>query len=88
MLKRKLLLLTLLLLLISVGIVVAQSSANFTLHRTVLLSGGAAESTSYQVKSGIGQPATGLVNGANYQVSTGFFQPGSQHTVWLPMIVK
>lgn len=87
MFRRKLLLLALLLL-ISVGIVVAQSSANFTLHRAVLLSGGAAESASYEVKSVIGQPATGLVNDANYQVSAGFLQPGFGNTVWLPMIVR
>ncbi len=51
MIKRKLLLLALVLLLISVGLVVAQSSTNYTMQRFVMMSGGAADSANYSVTS-------------------------------------
>ena len=91
MIQRKLLLLALVLLLISVGIVVAQSSTNYILQRSVMISGGSADSANYSVTSVIGQPATGVVDSSNYRVSAGFLQPlqqGSGYSVWLPVILK
>ena len=87
--QRKLILLILLLLLISVGIAVAQSSTNFTVHRSVMLSGGEADSANYSVTSVIGQPATGIGDNANYTVSAGFLHSsGANNTIWLPVILK
>jgi hypothetical protein len=86
--QRKLLLLALMLLLLSVGIVVAQSSTNYVLERSVMLSGGASESANYSVSSVIGQPATDLGKSANYQLSAGFLQPNSGSVIFLPIIVK
>ena len=54
--QRKLVLLVLVLLLISVGIVVAQSSANFIVQRFVVAGGGSADSANYALTSVIGQP--------------------------------
>lgn len=88
MIKRKLLLLALVLLLISVGLVVAQSSTNYTMQRFVMFSGGAADSASYTVTAVIGQPATDVVVSANHKVSAGFLQPDSEFVVWLPVVVK
>lgn len=88
MMQRKFLLLALLLLLISVGIVVAQSSPNFSVQRTAMLSGGATDSVNYSVTSVIGQPAAGIGSGANYKVSAGFLQPDSGNVVFLPMITN
>ena len=88
MIKRKLLLLALVLLLISVGLVVAQSSTNYTMQRFVMMSGGAADSANYSVTSVIGQPATDVVVSANHNLSAGFLQPNSDFVVYLPVIVK
>ena len=88
MMKRKLLILVLVLLLISVGIVAAQSSTNYILQRSVMLSGGVSDSANYTVNSVIGQPATGVVDSANHQVSAGFLYPPLGYKVWLPMIIK
>jgi hypothetical protein len=74
-------------LLISAGIVVAQSSTNYRLQRSVLLSGGLSDSTNYQVNSVIGQPATGVSDSSNYNATAGFLYP-SGFKVWLPVIVK
>ncbi len=91
MTQRKLYFLVLVLLLISVGIVVAQSSNNFTLERFVTMSGGTADSTNYKVDSVIGQPATDVVVSSSYKVSGGFLYPtgpgsGTVRKVWLPVI--
>jgi hypothetical protein len=86
--QRKLLLLILVLLLISVGMVVAQSSTNFILQRSVLLSGGLVDSANYKVNSVIGQPATGVVDSSNYQVTAGYLSPESGYKVWLPVILN
>ncbi len=87
--KRKLLLLALALLLISVGMVVAQSSTNYVLQRSVMFSGGMADSANYSVTSVIGQPATDVVVGASHTVSAGFLQPDSGgFKVYLPLMTK
>lgn len=91
--QRKLVLLVLVLLLISVGIVVAQSSANFIVQRFVVAGGGAADSANYALTSVIGQPVTDVVNSPNYKVSAGFLHPlqqdsGLSETIWLPMVLK
>jgi hypothetical protein len=91
MLKRKFLLLALALLLLSVGFAVAQPAAQFVMQRSVLLSGGSADSASYKVTSVIGQPATGAVTSANFGGYTGFLfplEPAPASAVWLPLIVK
>ena len=88
MIKRKLLLLALLLLLISAGLVVAQSSTNYTLQRFTMFSGGASDSANYALHSVIGQPDTDVVVSANHKVSAGFLQPGSDFMVYLPVVVK
>ncbi len=90
---RKLVLLVLVLLLISVGIVVAQSSANFIVQRFVVAGGGSAESANYAVTSVIGQPDTDVVDSSNYKVSAGFLHPlqqgsGLSETIRLPVILK
>lgn len=90
---RKLVLLVLVLLLISVGIVVAQSSANFIVQRFVVAGGGSAESANYAVTSVIGQPDTDVVDSSNYKVSAGFLHPlqqgsSSSETIRLPVILK
>ncbi len=77
MLKRKLLLLVPGLLLISVGMVSAQSSANYVMQRFVMVGGGSADSANYAVASVFGQPATDVVNSANYKVSAGFLRPST-----------
>lgn len=86
--KRKLIVLLLLLLLISVGMVMAQSSANFVVQRHVIGSGGLAASAHYNVTSVIGQQNTDVGNSANFKVSAGFLHPRTQSTVYLPIIVK
>jgi hypothetical protein len=91
MMRRKLWLLTLLLLLISAGVVLAGSSANFVVHRSVLLSGGSAESANYTVDAVIGQPVTGKFDSANYDSTAGFLFPihnklGGE--VLLPVILR
>lgn len=97
MTKHKLLFIALVILLISAGIVVAQTSSNYIVHRSVTLSGGLSDSANYKVHSVIGQPITGVADCSNYQVSAGFLfpQPGAEpHVlsqsclVWLPVIVK
>jgi hypothetical protein len=89
--QRKLLFLGLVLLFMSVAVVMAQSSANYVVHRTTTLSGGASESANYKAQSVIGQPATGLSDSANYVVSDGFLFPEQDYSdlteqVWLPLI--
>lgn len=88
MMQQKLLLLILVLLLISVGIAVAHSSTNYILQRSVLLSGGLADSANYKVISVIGQPATGVVDSTNYSVTAGFLRPQLGYKVWVPVILK
>ncbi len=91
MIQRKLLPLVLLLLLLSVGLGLAQSSTNFNVQRFVTMSGGSADSASYTVKVVIGQPATGVVDSADYTVSAGFLhppQPGTGFKVWLPAATR
>lgn len=91
MMRRKFLLLALMLLLISVGIVIAQSSSNYTSQRFVTVSGGSADSAHYKITSVLGQPATGLGNSQTYKVSDGFLYPlqsGSDFNLWLPIVIK
>jgi hypothetical protein len=71
MMKHKLLLLSLALLLIPAGMVVAQSSANFTVGGFVITSGGSAGSASFSVRSAIGQPSTDVVRSTSFKVSGG-----------------
>jgi hypothetical protein len=91
--RRKLILLVLVLLLISVGIVAAQSSTNYIVHRFATISGGLVDSANYAVTSAIGQPATDVVDSSNYKVSGGFLFPLPQDSVLyerirLPVILK
>ncbi len=95
--QHKLLLLAVVLLLFSMGIVVAQSSTNYRLPRSVISSGGTADSPNYTVTTAIGQPAAGRVNSPNYQGSIGFLLPsytvisppsGSEHVVYLPIVIR
>jgi hypothetical protein len=93
MMQRKLVLLVLVLLLITVGIVVAQSSANFIVQRFVVAGGGSAESANYAVTSVIGQPDTDVVDSSNYKVSAGFLHPlqhdsGDDNKIWLPVLLR
>ncbi len=88
MMKRRLLLIALVVLLISVGLAVAQSSSNFVMQRFVMVSGGTAESAQYKVNAVIGQPATGVVNGANYKGSIGFLFPESRFELYLPLVIR
>jgi len=76
--KRGLIVLVLALLLLSSKMVVAQSSANYTVQRFAIVGGGAADSASYAVTSAIGQPATEFVTGPSYKVSGGFLFPRQQ----------
>ena len=57
------------------GIILAQSSENYSLKKTVLdAGGGTASSASYQVKDAIGQPGlVGTMTSDSYQASAGFF---------------
>ncbi len=95
--QRRLLLLSLVLVLFSVGMVVAQSSTNYRVPRSVISSGGTADSANYTVSSAIGQPVAGQVNSSSYQGSIGFLLPsynlisppgGSKHLVYLPIVVR
>ena len=87
--QRKFLLLALLLMLISVGLIAAQSSPNYVVHRTVMQSGGASVSLNYAVTSVIGQPSTDVVASSNYSVSAGFLHPlGLNYRIWLPMVTR
>jgi len=89
MMRRKLVFLVLVLLLISVGIVVASSSANYVMQRFVMAGGGSANSVNYTVTSVIGQQATDIVDSSNYSVSAGFLHPLQFHNkTYLPVIVK
>jgi len=81
------------LLLIPIGSAAAQPSTNYVMQRSVITSGGLANSASYSVTSVIGQPVTDVMNNTSYQVSGGFShmpQQASQidHQLWLPVIVK
>lgn len=95
--QRKLLLLAMVLLLFSMGMVVAQSSINYHLPRSVISSGGMADSPNYTVTTAIGQPAAGRVNSPNYRGSIGFLLPsytlisppaGSGYMVYLPLVTR
>ena len=89
--QRKLLILTLALLLLSVGIVSAQTSANFVTQRFVMIGGDSAGSANYEVTSVFGQPAVQVVESPNYSVSAGFLQPRRldlDPSVWLPVVVR
>jgi len=96
MMKRKLLLFALVLLLISFGIVVAQTSINFSSHRFVMLSGGSSDSANYNVTSVIGQPATGDANSSNFKAISGFLIPIQSinpdstlnQKIYLPVILR
>lgn len=93
MLLRKPIFLLLVLLLVSVGIVVAQSSANYVVQRFVVAGGGLAESVNYKVNAAIGQPVTDVADSSNYKVSGGFLYPFQQNPnfhnkIWLPVIIK
>lgn len=89
--QRKLLLLALVLLVIPIGMVAAYSSANFVTQRFVLVGGGASDSASFSITSVIGQPATDVVDSANYKVSGGFLFPlrrVSGYKIWLPVVLR
>ena len=86
--KRKIAILILTLLLLTVGLVGAGSSPNYSVQRSVTLSGGVSESANYKVTSVIGQPLTGISDSANYEVSAGFLFPGYPYTLRLPIIRK
>jgi uncharacterized protein involved in exopolysaccharide biosynthesis len=88
--RQKFLVLAIVLLLISAGIVVAGSSTNFTVQRTVVLSGGSAESANFSADVVIGQPVTGSSDSANYQVEAGFFPlpRGGSFEIFLPVVLR
>lgn len=91
--KYKRLLLLCVLLLIPVGVVSMQSSINFYVERTAIVSGGSSSSASYSAVSVIGQPATDVVDSPSYQVSGGFLYSRLEegmtgYQIWLPVIVK
>ena len=93
MVQRKLLLLALVLLLLPVGTVASRSSTSSVVQRFVVVGGGAADSANYTITSVIGQPATTVVDSANYKVSGGFLHPlrqgsGVGRELWLPVIIK
>ncbi len=88
MMRRNYLLLALvLLLLIPVGMVAAQSSANFTTQHTVIAGGGTAGSANFAVVSVIGQPVTDVARSTNYTVTGGFLFTRDRR-VWLPMLLR
>ena len=64
----------LLIILLTAGMIQAQSSANYSLKKTVLdAGGGTAGSASYQVTDAVGQPGVvGSATSANYQAGSGF----------------
>ncbi len=89
--QRKLLLIALALLLISVGTVVAASSADFVTPRFVMTGGGVAGSSHYTITSVFGQAVTDVADSPHYKVSGGFLFPGRQGShggeqIWLPVI--
>lgn len=87
--RQTLLLLAILLLVISAGIVVAGSSSNFIVHRTVVLSGGSAESANFSADVVIGQPVVGKSDSATYQVEAGFFPlPQGSSEIFLPVVLR
>ncbi|WP_420627421.1 hypothetical protein [Candidatus Leptofilum sp.] len=95
--QRKLLLFAMVLLLFSMGMVVAQSSTNYRVPRSVISSGGTADSANYTVTAAIGQPVTGIIDGSNYKGSIGFLLPaydlisppgGSGHMVYFPIVMR
>ena len=88
---RKIYLLAFVLLLITAGLVLAQSSTNYTVQRTTMSSGETVASPNYKVNTVIGQPATNVVNSANYQVSAGFLFPlrrAAGFETHLPVILR
>lgn len=87
--QRMLAFLVVLLLLISVGTVVAQSSADFVVHRTTLLSGGISNSADFTVHSVIGQPSVGVVETAGIQGTVGYLFPLPQGgRLYLPLMAR
>lgn len=91
--KFKRLLLLCVLLLIPVGVVSTQSSVNYNVERTAIVSGGASSSASYAAVSVIGQPATDVTTSSSYQVSGGFLhsrlaEGTSGYYLWLPVTLK
>jgi len=86
--KRKLILIALLLMLIPIGLVVAQSSANFKSVRFAQFSGGVSSSANYQANMVIGQPLAQTSQSTNYTISSGFLPVGrsGDTMLWLPLI--
>lgn len=86
--KRKLILIIFLLMLVPIGLVVAQSSANFKSVRFVQMSGGESSSANYRVHSVIGQPLAQTSQSANYTISSGFLPVGrpGDTLIWLPLV--
>jgi len=64
------------------GIILAQSSENYSLKKSVLDAGGSsASSASYQVMDAVGQPGIiGTQTSENFQASSGFFAGGIEVT--------
>ncbi len=75
-------------LLLSAGLVLAQSSASFVLHRFELAGGGVSTSTSYRLTGVIGQETTSLTDSAQYQLSGGFLFPNQKRGIWLPAVLR
>ena len=89
--QHKLYLFALMFLLLSVGIVVAQKSTNYEVHRFVTVSGGTANSANYTINAVIGQPAVTVADGANYKSSAGFLFPvqnDGRFDIYLPLVLK
>jgi hypothetical protein len=79
--KRKLLLLALLLLLlIPVGIIVAQSSANFRSNQSVQMSGGRSSSANYSVDAVVGQPLAERSQSTSFVMNSGFLPASATAT--------
>lgn len=90
MTKHKFLFIGIVLLLISTGIVFAQSSTNYQIHRFTFMSGGVSDSAHYKVNAVIGQPATGTSTSSNHVVTAGFlYRPSTlNYKVNLPIVIQ
>ena len=91
--KSKLVILCILLLLIPLGIGFAQSTDRFDVRGYIFLSGGSANSSSYNTNRVIGLPAAGESTSASYVIRSGFLSASqqtaaAQETIWLPHINK
>jgi hypothetical protein len=79
------------LLLVTGGVILAQSSAQFNLERSVIGSGGGrSASASYRVEGTIGQSVASppTAGSSNFTLSSGYWFAQTKMATYLPMIVK